>query len=466
MRRAGFYVSMLILGAILEVALLRAGSRLQAPAPPGVVAVLSESAARPIANDLAVTLVQLIVIVLSGRALGTLLRRFGQPRVVGEVTAGILLGPSAFGALFPATFARIFPPESIPALLSLSQIGLILFMFMVGLEFAPELMRGSRESILVISHISIVVPFVMGTALALYLYPRVSDSSVTFRGFALFLGTAMSITAFPVLARILAERHLQRTRLGNTVIACAAVDDVTAWCVLAFVVMIVRAGDPKQLAARIAALVIYVLLMLLAIRPLLKKFVPAVAKRGSAEAVLAAVLLLVLASACTTELLGIHALFGAFLVGAVMPRDGGLTETLVTHTKGLTTVLFLPLFFAITGLRTNIGLLREPALWLCAGLVLFVAIAGKLGGAMFSAVSVGFSWREATAIGVLMNTRGLMEMVVLNIGLDIGVVSRSLFTMIVIMALVTTAMTTPLLDRILYRAREVTRTRETVDAVA
>lgn len=416
-------------------------------------------------NDLAITLLQIIVIVVSGRAVAWLLRRFRQPPVIGEVAAGILLGPSAFGALAPDLFARLFPPTSLPTLLALSQIGLILFMFLVGLEFAPELMRERRESILVISHVSIIVPFVMGTALALYLYPRVSDQSVSFRSFALFLGTSMSITAFPVLARILAERHLQRTRLGNTVIACAAVDDVTAWCVLAFVVMLVRAGNPTHLAVRIVLLAAYVLLMIFAVRPLLRRLVPAVARKASSEAVLAMVLLLVFASACTTELLGIHALFGAFILGAIVPREGTLTATLVTHTRGLTTVIFLPLFFAVTGLRTNVALLHDRTLWICCALVLLVAIVGKIGGAMFSAVTVGFSWPEATAIGVLMNTRGLMEMVVLNIGLDIGVVSRGLFTMIVLMALVTTAMTTPLLDRILPDVREAERPGE-IEAVA
>jgi Kef-type K+ transport system membrane component KefB len=459
MRRSTFYISLLTAGAALELLFLRMGERLQAAAPAGVPWHLTVNAAghAPSAavNHLAMTLVQIIVIVVCGQAVALLLRGLRQPAVVGQIAAGILLGPSALGALAPDFFLRLFPPESIPTLLSLSQIGLIFFMFLVGLEFTPELMRERRESIVVISHVSILVPFVMGTALALYLYPRVSDSSVTFRSFALFLGTSMSITAFPVLARILAERHLQRTRMGNTVIACAAVDDVTAWCVLAFVVMVARAGNPTDLLLRIGMLAVFICLMIVAVRPLLVKLVPALARKSSAETVLAAVLLLVLASACTTELLGIHALFGAFLVGAIMPREGSLTATLVTHTKGLTTVIFLPLFFAVTGLRTNVGLLQQSSLWLCCASIVLVAIVGKIGGALFSAASVGFSWREASGIGVLMNTRGLMEMVVLNIGMEIGVVSRPLFTMIVLMALVTTAMTTPLLDWLVPGAREV-----------
>lgn len=416
-------------------------------------------------TEIALMILQIIVIVVSGRLAGLLFRRFGQPPVIGEIAAGIILGPSVVGSIAPETFAWVFPAESIPALLSLSHVGLVLFMFLVGLEFAPSTMRERSEGVVIISHISIIVPFVLGTALALYLYPRVSDSSVTFSNFALFLGTSMSVTAFPVLARILADRHLLRTRMGNTVVACAAVDDVTAWCMLAFVVMVVRAEDPVHLVIRFALLAAYVFLMIAVVRRLLRKAIPRIAFKPLDETALAAVLVLVLASACVTEILGIHALFGAFLVGAILPREGTLVESLRSHLHGLTCVIFLPLFFAITGLRTNVGLLRSKELWLCCALILGVAIAGKLGGAALSAVSVGLSWREATAIGVLMNTRGLMEMVVLNIGLDIGVISRGTFTMIVIMALVTTAMTAPILERLVH-PRAVAAPPEAMEEVA
>jgi len=392
---------------------------------------------------LATTLLQILIIVLAGRVVGLLLKRLGQPSVIGEIAAGILLGPSAFGYFAPELFARVFPPNSLGILTSLSQIGLILFMFLVGLEFAPQILRERKHTVIVISHVSIVVPFLLGTALAVYLYPRVSDPSVTFRSFALFVGTAMSITAFPVLARILEARNLLRTKMGNNAIACAAVDDVTAWCILAFVVLLARAGKPSELAINLLLFVVYVLAMIFLVRPRLRKL-----SGPMSEGVLGGVLLLVFASAWITEMLGIHALFGAFLAGAIMPRDLSFNESLMPHVRGITSVILLPLFFAVTGLRMNIGLLQTPALWLCAALVLATAIAGKFGGAMLSARAVGFSWRDSTAIGVLMNTRGLMEMVVLNIGLEIGVVSPSLFTMCVIMALVTTAMTTPLLDRL------------------
>ena len=391
-------------------------------------------------NALAITLLQIVIITVSARVMATLLRRLGQPAVIGEIAAGILLGPSLFGALAPGAFATVFPASGMPVLLALSQIGLILFMFLVGLEFAPELVRERKHTVVVISHVSIIVPFILGTALAIYLYPRVSDPSVAYRSFVLFLGTSMSITAFPVLARILEERDLLKTKMGNTVIACAAVDDVTAWCILAFVVMLARAGDPMRFAMQLVLLAVYVVVMLFVVKPRLK------------HPSLTAALLLVFASAWATELLGIHALFGAFLAGAIMPRDAALGEQLAGHLRGLTSIVFLPLFFAVTGLRTNIGSLATPELWFCCALVLVVAIAGKFGGATLSAASVGFSWREASAIGVLMNTRGLMEMVVVNIGLEIGVVSPSLYTMIVIMALVTTAMTSPLLDVLKTRA--------------
>lgn len=387
-------------------------------------------------NGLALTLLQILIIIAASRAMGALLRRLGQPAVVGEIAAGIFLGPSLFGVIAPDTFAKIFPAASIPTLFSLSQVGLILFMFLVGLEFVPELLRERKHTVVVISHTSIIVPFILGTMLAVYLYPRVSDPGVPYRSFVLFLGTAMSITAFPVLARILEDRNLMKTRLGNVAIACAAVDDVTAWCILAFVVMLARAGEPMQFALQLVLVVAYVVLMLKVVRPRLKK--PS----------LFVALLIVFASAWATELLGIHALFGAFLAGAIMPREAALNESFQEQIRGLTSIVFLPLFFAVTGLRTNIGSLGTPTLWLCCALVLLVAIVGKFGGAAASAAAVGFPWREATAIGLLMNTRGLMEMVVVNVGLEIGVVSPSLYTMIVIMALVTTAMTTPLLELI------------------
>jgi K+:H+ antiporter len=405
-------------------------------------------------NEVALLLAQIVIVIVSGRLMAALFRTFGQPPVIGQIAAGICLGPTVFGRLAPDAFAATFAPHSMPTLLALSQLGLIFFMFLVGLEFTPEVMRDRRESVVVISHAGIIVPFVLGTALALYLYPRVSDRSVTFTSFALFVGISMSITAFPVLARILAERGLTQTRLGNIVIACAAVDDVTAWCILAVVVVIARATAVAPLIVNLALLIVYAVLMITVVRRLLRRLSAYATEHASSETILAAVVILVFASATVTEMLGIHALFGAFVAGAILPRNDKVIEALGAHIRGLTCVVFLPLFFAVTGLRTNIALVNTAELWLICGLILLVAIAGKIGGAMCSAVAVGMSWRDAAVIGVLMNTRGLMEIVVLNVGLEIGVISRGLFTMIVLMAIVTTAMTTPLIDRLMRRERE------------
>jgi Kef-type K+ transport system membrane component KefB len=294
--------------------------------------------------------------------------------------------------------------------------------------------------------------------LAFYLYPRVSGGNVTFTSFALFVGISMSITAFPVLARLLADRGLTGTRIGNIAIACAAVDDVTAWCILAVITVIARATAVAPLLVDLMLLAVYGAAMVTIVRRLLQRVWAYAEKRASSETVLAAIIVLIFTSAAITEVLGVHALFGAFVAGAIVPRESEFVAALTAHLRGLTSVVFLPLFFAITGLRTNVTLLDTVELWLICGLILLVAIAGKLGGGMLSAAAVGMPWRDAATMGVLMNTRGLMEMVVLNVGLEIGVISRGLFTMIVLMALVTTAMATPLIDVLLRREREATAT--------
>jgi Kef-type K+ transport system membrane component KefB/nucleotide-binding universal stress UspA family protein len=399
-------------------------------------------------------ILQVAVILVAARVVGMVFRRIGQPQVVGEMVAGILLGPSLLGWVAPGAFAILFPPESLPALNSLSQVGLLLFMFLVGLEFDPALLRGRGNAAVVTSHVSIVAPFLLGTLLALGLYPRLSDASVSFTGFALFMGAAMSVTAFPVLARILTERNLLRTRLGAVAIACAAVDDVSAWTLLAFVVVIVRAGAAEMpLWLTIGGSVVYVALMVTLVRRLLASLESYFLSRGRmTQDLVAGIVLLLLASAWVTEWLGIHALFGAFVIGAVMPKHPRFTHELTGRLQDVTVVLLLPLFFAFTGLRTSIGLVSGVELWVITGLVVVVAVAGKLGGSAIAARLTGLSWRESGALGVLMNTRGLMELVILTIGLELGVISPTLFTMMVLMALVTTFMTTPLLE-LVYPAR-------------
>lgn len=392
-------------------------------------------------------LLQIGVILIAARIVGWLFRRIQQPQVVGEMVAGILIGPSVLGWLAPGVSATLFPPGSLGFLNALSQIGVLSFMFVVGLELNPALMKGRGHTAVVTSHASIVFPFLLGSLLALYLYPRVSDESVTFSNFALFLGIAMSITAFPVLARILQERHLLRHPVGVITLACAAVDDVTAWCLLAGVVVIVRAATATiPLWVTIGGSAAFGLIMWFGVRPLLRGLERVFESRGKmTQNLLALILLIVFASAYITEWLGIHALFGAFVVGAIMPKDKAFVKALTERLEDLVVVLLLPLFFAFTGLRTSIGAVSGDEMWFYCGLIVVVAIAGKLGGSMIAARFTGTSWRESAAIGILMNTRGLIQLVVLNIGLDIGVISPALFAMMVLMALITTFMTTPLL---------------------
>ncbi len=393
-------------------------------------------------------LVQIAVVLSVARLVGYAFRAVRQPQVVGEMVAGILLGPSLLGWAAPGVSAALFPAESLGVLSTLSQVGLLLFMFLVGLELDPRLLRGRGHAAVLTSHVSIIAPFLLGSVLALFLYPRLSDSSVGFVGFTLFMGAAMSVTAFPVLARILVERNLMRTRLGVVALACAAVDDVTAWSLLAVVVAIVRAGDTAvPLWLTFTGTAVYLAAMFLAVRPLMRRVLRLYESRGRmTQDVLGLVLFGLLASAAATEWLGIHALFGAFLYGAILPREREFVRDLTEKLEDLTVVFFLPLFFASTGLRTSIGLVEGPEMWGYFGLIMLVAVAGKFGGSTLAARLTGLSWRESGGLGVLMNTRGLMELVILTIGLDLGVISPALFAMMVLMALATTFMTTPLLE--------------------
>jgi Kef-type K+ transport system membrane component KefB len=409
--------------------------------------------------DLFHLVLQIAVILVAARIVGLLFQKINQPQVMGEMVAGILLGPSLLGWLAPGVSASLFPPASLSYLNALSQVGLVVFMFVVGLALDPSELHGYGHAAVLTSHVSIVAPFCLGGLTALYLYPRLSDDSVTFTGFALFMGAAMSITAFPVLARILSERGLVRSRMGTLAIACAAVDDVTGWCILAYIVVLVRVAHATRPAwVTIAGSLAYVLIMLFVVRRLLPAFEREFRKRASlSDNLIAAIVVLVLVSALATEWLGIHLLFGAFLMGAIMPKAPEFTRYLLHKFESVTVVLLLPLFFAYTGLRTRIGVGGGRAIWFYSALVIVVAITGKLGGSMFAARLAGMPWREAASLGILMNTRGLMELVILNIGLDIGVISPAMFSIMVLMALVTTFMTTPLLEWVyptrLFRAQ-------------
>jgi Kef-type K+ transport system membrane component KefB len=325
-------------------------------------------------------------------------------------------------------------------------------MFLVGLELDARLLRGQGHAAVITSHVSLLFPFFLGAALALFLYPRLSDDSTVFTHFALFMGTAMSITAFPVLARILTERKMQQTKVGIMAIACAAVDDVTGWCILAGVVLLVRASDSAtSLWITLVGTVLFITIMIFVVRRMLRRFETAFVRNGRvSNDMMALILLVVLFSALLTEELEIHAMFGAFLAGVIMPKHHRFVVTITEKLEDVAVVLLLPIFFALSGLRTRVGLLDSPEMWFYCALIILVAIMGKFGGSTVAARSTGMSWREAGAIGILMNTRGMIELVLLNIGLDIGVISPALFTMLVIMALVTTFMTSPILEWIYF----------------
>ncbi|WNG59356.1 cation/H(+) antiporter [Archangium gephyra] len=408
-------------------------------------------------NALTLLIVQFLVIIGVSRLIGRGARWLDQPLVIAEVVAGIVLGPSLLGWLAPGAMEWLFPASSMSVLKMLSQVGLILFMFLIGLELDPKLLKGRGHASVVISHTSIIVPFALGAGAALWLYPRLSDPSVPFSSFVLFMGVAMSITAFPVLARILTERRLLSSRVGAMTITCAAVDDVTAWCLLAFVVSIVRASDLMHAGITTVLAMLYIAFMLMVVRPFLARLGARVAnKEGLNQNGMALTLMMLLASAWATELIGIHALFGAFMMGSVIPKEGGLAQALAEKLEDVAVVLLLPLFFAFSGLRTQIGLLSTNDHWVMCGIIILLACVGKFGGSAVAARLTGMRWREAGALGILMNTRGLMELIVLNIGLDLGVISPTLFTMMVVMALVTTFMTTPLL-RWIYPPEEMAK---------
>ena len=416
---------------------------------------------------LSLLLAQLGVILLVCRVAGAAVRRIGQPAVVGEMLAGILLGPSLLGWIAPEWSAALFPAASLGFLSALAQVGLVLFMFLVGLELDWSSLRDRAHAAVITSHASIGVPMLLGVLLATTLFPAFAPQGVRFAPFALFLGAAMSVTAFPVLARIIKERSLQGTRLGSMAIACAAVDDVTAWLLLAGVAVIARAeGATTPLWISLAGTAAYVLVMSTIVKRMLERLGAHVRRTGTVSAdVLGALVLLVLASAFTTELLGIHALFGAFLVGALAPRDLSLVTAVRVRLEDVMVVVLLPIFFAFTGLRMQVGLLGSGEAIGLTLLVISVAVLGKFGGSALAARAAGVPIRESLALGALMNTRGLMELVILNVGLDVGVITPTIYTMMVIMALVTTAMTTPLLDRILVRpAISSVRAGDTVSA--
>ena len=409
-------------------------------------------------HPLSILLIQIIAVLLMVRLFGFLFKHIGQPGVIGEIVAGIVLGPSVLGYFFPDVFQALFPPESLTNLELLSQVGLVLFMFVIGMELDFSVLKNKINETLVISHAGILVPFFLGIVASYWIYEEYAAAQTAFLPFALFIGISMSITAFPVLARIIQERNMTKTSLGTLAIASAANDDVTAWCLLAVVIAIAKAGTFASALYAIGLTALYIIIMFMVVLPFLKKVGEVYANQEVINKTFVALILLILIISSTlTEIIGIHALFGAFMAGVVMPPSIGFRKGMMEKVEDIALVFFLPLFFAFTGLRTEIGLINSPALWGVCLLLITVAVAGKLGGCAVAARLVGESWKDSFTIGTLMNTRGLMELVALNIGYEMGVLPPSIFVILVIMALVTTFMTTPLLhlvERVFARREE------------
>ena len=408
-----------------------------------------QSSFHNLASPTALVLAQIVVIIIVSRIFGFFFSKIHQPTVIGEIIAGIALGPSLLGTILPEFSQALFPENSLGNLSLLSQVGLILFMFMVGMELDIKVLQNKVKDAVVVSNAGILIPFTLGICLAYYIYGHFAPVGVPFLSFGLFLGMAMSITAFPVLARIVQERGIHRTRLGALVITCAAIDDISAWCMLAAIIAIAKAGSFLSSLYVILLSVVYIILMIRVIRPFLKRVGDLhTSLENLSKPVVAIFFLTLLISSYTTEIIGIHALFGAFLAGTIMPENSKFRNIFIQKIEDISLVLLLPLFFVYTGLRTQIGLLNDIYLWQITGLIVLVAITGKFIGSAFASKIMGQNWRDSLTIGALMNTRGLMELVVLNIGYDLGILSPKVFSMMVIMALVTTFMTGPALDLI------------------
>jgi len=439
--------ALMLAGAVGIFLLVRAyGERLSPGRAEAVAATARVGGAE--ADAMMHVLLALLAIILLGRWLGQVFRHFGQPRVIGEMVAGILLGPSllgqfSLGGVNLSTY--VLPPEIAPYLGIIAQLGIILYMFLVGLELNAGLLRSHAHATVAISHASIVAPFLLGAVLALWLYPPLAPADVPFTSFALFMGVAMSITAFPVLARILTDRRMHKTELGVVALSCAATDDVTAWCLLAFVVGVAQAEVGGAVQTVILALA-YIAVMFAAVRPLAVRYFGHETVKHPKPRMAVWVLVALLMSALAAEWIGIHAIFGAFLLGAIIPHDSDVARDFRHKLEDIVRILLLPAFFAYTGMRTQIGLVSGAQAWLFCAVIILVATLGKFGGTLLAAKLTGLPWRTSAALGILMNTRGLMELVVLNIGLELGVISPTLFAMMVIMALVTTIATTPILQ--------------------
>lgn len=456
MKALRFYVISLLVFAVGFFTIVKYGREL--PVKPMVISMerlyvtstaielnsndISQQLVRNIKQPLSILLLQMLSIIIVSRLFGYLLQRINQPSVIGEIIAGIVLGPSLMGWVFPEASHFLFSSESIKSLQFISQIGLVFFMFTIGMELDFKLLKGRATDAIVVSHASIIVPFFLGMLLSYFIYTDFAPAGVKFLPFSLFMGIAMSITAFPVLARIIKERNLTGTPLGILAITCAAADDVTAWCVLALVVAISQAGTISSAVITISLSFAFVMFMFFVVRPFLLRIRETKTERHS---IVIAFLVLLMSAYCT-EIIGIHALFGAFIAGIIMPDLGGLKHQLTEKIEDVSLIVLMPVFFACTGLNTQIGLLNTGYMWAVFGFILFVAVLGKFVGSAVAAKWMGQRTNDALSIGALMNTRGLMQLIVLNIGYSLGILTPEVFAMMILMALVTTLMTSPFLD--------------------
>lgn len=391
-------------------------------------------------------LLQILIILSVARACGWVLRHFGQPAVIGEMAAGFVLGPIVFGALFPEFHASLFAKDSLPGLTALADVGLVLFMFVVGAELrAPDGVRAQLKSAGAVGVLGVLAPMALGLAISPWLHPALAPAGVGFWPFALFMASAMSITAFPVMARILKDRGMTRTALGRLALSSAAIADVFAWIMLALVLALAGNGF-----ADFSKITLGALALCAAVFGLLKPLYAALMRRYAPDGrpglmLLATILIGAIACAAATEWLGLHAVFGAFLFGACLPRDDRLLRYLSERVEFIAVVLLMPIVFALAGLNTRADAFAGPALWALL-LILVAAVVGKLAGGAAGARLAGYGWRDSLATGSLMNARGLMELIVMKVGLDAGLIGPELFTMLLVMAIATTVMTGPLLN--------------------
>ena len=399
-------------------------------------------------SPLAQVLLALAAVILVGRLFAVGLKWLGQPPVIGEVLAGIALGPSLLGAISQQWLGHasspLLPASAEPHLAIIAELGIVLYMFLVGVEFNADAFRKLARTAAVISLASLVIPFGLGLILATLLHSQLAPTDTSPVSFALFFGVALAVTAFPVLSRILTDRGIATTELGLLALSCAAVGDVAAWWLLALVAGVVKSEASGALVV-VGLSLVYVAIMLAVVRPLAARLISRSDGRGLTPTAVALVFGALLLSALATEWIGIHAVFGAFLLGVVIPHDSQISHSLKAGLEQVVLVLLLPAFFAYTGMRTQIGLVSGWEQWLICGAIIGVASLGKFGGTLAAARRAGLDWRMSASLGILMNTRGLMELIVLNIGLDLGVITPTLFAMMVLMALLTTLATTPLL---------------------